>query len=227
MNELIQSVERRQLRQVPEFRVGDRVRVHFQVVEGTRRRTQVFEGIVLKQQGKGARRTFTVRKLSFGVGVERTFPIHSPKIERIEVAARGEVRRAKLYYLRGRIGRRARVRESRDFRPEDVGMTSVPELEEQAQPGGVDQDGAAIAEAEPEVNPEAEVEEEQVAEADGEPHAEEEAPEEPAAEAEPEVESAEEPEAEGEAAAEESQEAVEAEGSDDAEPGGEEEGKSG
>jgi large subunit ribosomal protein L19 len=126
MNELIQSVERRQLRQVPQFRVGDRVRVHFQVIEGSRRRTQVFEGVVLKIQGKGARRTFTVRKLSFGVGVERTFPVHSPKIERIEVAARGEVRRAKLYYLRGRVGRRARVRESRDFRPEDVGMTAVP-----------------------------------------------------------------------------------------------------
>jgi large subunit ribosomal protein L19 len=138
MNELIQSVERRQLRQVPDFRVGDRVRVHFQVVEGTRRRTQVFEGVVLKIQGKGARRTFTVRKLSFGVGVERTFPVHSPKIERIEVAARGEVRRAKLYYLRGRIGRRARVRESRDFRPEDVGLTAVP-APEAAQ---VDDDGA-------------------------------------------------------------------------------------
>src|SRR3954447_21701187 len=166
MNELIQSVERRQLRQVLQFRVGDRVRVHFQVVEGTRRRTQVFEGVVLKIQGKGARRTFTVRKLSFGVGVERTFPVHSPKIEKIKVAARGEVRRAKLYYLRGRVGRRARVRESRDFRPEDVGMTSVPELEEQAQPGGVDEDGAAIAEAEPEVNPEAEVEEESGTEAE-------------------------------------------------------------
>lgn len=137
MNELIQSVERRQLRQVPEFRVGDRVRVHFQVIEGTRRRTQVFEGVVLKVQGKGARRTFTVRKLSFGVGVERTFPVHSPKIERIEVAARGEVRRAKLYYLRGRVGRRARVRESRDFRPEDVAMTVA------AEPEPVDQDGAA------------------------------------------------------------------------------------
>src|SRR3954447_12939679 len=130
MNELIQSVERRQLRQVPQFRVGDRVRVHFQVIEGQRRRTQVFEGVVLKIQGKGARRTFTVRKISFGVGVERTFPVHSPKIERIEVAARGEVRRAKLYYLRGRVGRRARVRESRDFRPEDVRLTAVPEAEE-------------------------------------------------------------------------------------------------
>src|SRR5512132_3223005 len=119
MNELIQSVERRQLRQLPDFRVGDRVRVHFQVIEGQRRRTQVFEGVVLKIQGKGARRTFTVRKLSFGVGVERTFPVHSPKIEKIEVAARGEVRRAKLYYLRGRVGRRARVRERRYIGPEE------------------------------------------------------------------------------------------------------------
>src|SRR5262245_53470293 len=130
MNELIQSVERRQLRPVPQFRVGDRVRVHFQVVEGNRRRTQVFEGVVLKVQGKGARRTFTVRKLSFGVGVERTFPVHSPKIEKIEVAARGEVGRAKVYARRGRIGRRARVRESRDFRPEEVKMTIVPETGE-------------------------------------------------------------------------------------------------
>ena len=121
MNELIQSIERRQLRQgLPPFRMGDRVRVHFQVVEGTRRRTQVFEGVVIRLQGPGARRTFTVRKLSFGVGVERTFPLHSPKIERVEVVARGEVRRAKLYYLRGRIGRRARVRERRDFVPEEL-----------------------------------------------------------------------------------------------------------
>ena len=122
MSDLIQTLERRQVRQVPDFRVGDRVRVHFQVVEGTRRRTQVFEGVVLKRQGHGVRETFTVRKQSFGVGVERTFPVHSPKIERIEVVGRGEVRRAKLYYLRGRVGRRARLREMRDFRPENVGM---------------------------------------------------------------------------------------------------------
>jgi large subunit ribosomal protein L19 len=98
---------------VPPFQPGDRVRVHFQVVEGNRRRTQVFEGVVLRRQGSGARETFTVRKLSFGVGVERTFPVHSPKIEKIEIAARGDVRRAKLYYLRGRVGRAARVRERR------------------------------------------------------------------------------------------------------------------
>jgi large subunit ribosomal protein L19 len=155
MNELIESVERRQLRGLPDFRVGDRVRVHFQVVEGTRRRTQVFEGVVLKIQGPGARRTFTVRKLSFGVGVERTFPVHSPKIERIEVVARGEVRRAKLYYLRGRIGRRARVRESRDFRPEDVLMVpgaqpeAVPEPEAEAEPAAEDGAEPVAEEAQP------------------------------------------------------------------------------
>jgi large subunit ribosomal protein L19 len=111
MSGVIDSLERAQLRKVPDFQAGDRVKVHFQVVEGTRRRTQVFEGTVIKRQGSGARETFTVRKQSFGVGVERTFPVHSPKIERIEVASRGDVRRAKLYYLRGRVGRRARVRE--------------------------------------------------------------------------------------------------------------------
>ena len=111
MSKVIDSLERDQLRKVPAFQAGDRVRVHFQVVEGNRRRTQVFEGVVLKRQGSGARETFTVRKQSFGVGVERTFPLHSPKIERIEVASRGDVRRAKLYYLRGRIGKAARVRE--------------------------------------------------------------------------------------------------------------------
>jgi large subunit ribosomal protein L19 len=111
MTGVIDSLERTQLRTVPEFQAGDRVKVHFQVIEGTRRRTQVFEGTVIKRQGSGVRETFTVRKQSFGVGVERTFPVHSPKIERIEVASRGDVRRAKLYYLRGRVGRRARVRE--------------------------------------------------------------------------------------------------------------------
>ena len=113
MSGVIESLERAQLRRVPVFQAGDRVRVHFQVVEGTRRRTQVFEGPVIKRQGTGLRETFTVRKQSFGVGVERTFPLHSPKIERIEVAARGDVRRAKLYYLRDRVGRGARVRERR------------------------------------------------------------------------------------------------------------------
>src|SRR6059036_4170642 len=111
MSGVIDTLERAQLRKVPDFQAGDRVKVHFQVVEGTRRRTQVFEGTVIKRQGSGARETFTVRKQSFGVGVERTFPLHSPKIERIEVGARGDVRRAKLYYLRERVGKRARVRE--------------------------------------------------------------------------------------------------------------------
>jgi large subunit ribosomal protein L19 len=118
MSTVIDSLERAQLRRVPAFDAGDRLRVHFQVIEGTRRRTQVFEGVVIKRQGHGARETFTVRKQSFGVGVERTFPLHSPKIERIEVAARGDVRRAKLYYLRGRVGKRARVRERRSTGPE-------------------------------------------------------------------------------------------------------------
>ena len=118
MSTVIDSLERAQLRRVPTFDAGDRLRVHFQVIEGTRRRTQVFEGVVIKRQGHGARETFTVRKQSFGVGVERTFPLHSPKIERIEVAARGDVRRAKLYYLRERVGKRARVRERRNTGPE-------------------------------------------------------------------------------------------------------------
>jgi large subunit ribosomal protein L19 len=113
MSNVIQDLERAQLRNVPRFKAGDTVRVHFQVIEGTRRRVQVFEGIVLKRQGAGARETFTVRKQSFGVGVERTFPLHSPKIEKIEVVSIGDVNRAKLYYLRGRVGKRARVRERR------------------------------------------------------------------------------------------------------------------
>ena len=120
MSTVIDSLERTQLRRVPRFQAGDRVKVHFQVIEGTRRRTQVFEGVVIKRQGEGVRETFTVRKQSFGVGVERTFPLHSPKIEKIEVAARGDVRRAKLYYLRGRVGKRARVRERRYTGPEEI-----------------------------------------------------------------------------------------------------------
>jgi large subunit ribosomal protein L19 len=113
MTNVIDSIERAQLRQVPRFKAGDTVRVHFQVIEGSRRRVQVFEGIVIKRQGSGVRETFTVRKQSFGIGVERTFPLHSPKIEKIEVSAIGDVSRAKLYYLRGRVGKKARVREKR------------------------------------------------------------------------------------------------------------------
>ena len=114
MSTIIESIEQRQLRKdLPRFKAGDTVRVHFQVIEGQRRRVQVFEGIVIKRQGSGARETFTVRKNSFGVGVERTFPLHSPKIEKLEVAMIGDVNRAKLYYLRGRVGKRSRVRELR------------------------------------------------------------------------------------------------------------------
>jgi len=120
MSSVIETIERAQLRRVPSFAAGDRVKVHFQVIEGTRRRVQVFEGVVIKRQGHGARETFTVRKQSFGVGVERSFPVHSPKIERIELAARGDVRRAKLYYLRDRVGKRARVRERRYIGPEEA-----------------------------------------------------------------------------------------------------------
>ncbi len=111
MSTVIDTLEREQLRERPAFDPGDRVRVHFQEIEGNRRRTQVFEGVVLKRQGSGARETFTVRKQSFGVGVERTFPLHSPKIERIDVTAIGDVNRAKLYYLRKKVGKKARVRE--------------------------------------------------------------------------------------------------------------------
>jgi large subunit ribosomal protein L19 len=112
MTNPIELLEQRQLRaDLPRFKAGDTVRVHFQVIEGQRRRVQVFEGIVIKRQGSGVRETFTVRKQSFGVGVERTFPLHSPKIEKIEVQAIGDVNRAKLYYLRAKVGKKARVRE--------------------------------------------------------------------------------------------------------------------
>jgi len=145
MSSIIDSIERRQLRQgLPSFSPGDRVRVHFQVVEGSRRRTQVFEGIVLRRQGSGARETFTVRKQSFGVGVERTFPLHSPKIEKLEIAARGDVRRAKLYYLRGRIGKAARVAERRWGIDEE--LVSTPSAT--AEPEAVDAEGVTQEEAE-------------------------------------------------------------------------------
>jgi large subunit ribosomal protein L19 len=131
MTTVIEKLEREQLRSQPDFQPGDRVRVHFQVVEGTRRRTQVFEGIVIKRQGHGARETFTVRKQSFGVGVERTFPVSSPKIEKIDVAARGDVRRAKLYYLRGRVCKAARVREKRYVAPEKgPAVAAAPPVDE-------------------------------------------------------------------------------------------------
>jgi len=154
MSSVIDSIERDQLKKgLPSFSPGDRVRVHFQVIEGSRKRTQVFEGVVLRRQGSGARETFTVRKQSFGVGVERTFPLHSPKIEKLEVAARGAVRRAKLYYLRGRIGKAARVAERRWGIDDDIVAVSPTE-------SAVDAEGVTQAEAEAaEAPPEAETEE--------------------------------------------------------------------
>jgi large subunit ribosomal protein L19 len=205
MSGVIESLERAQLRRVPVFQAGDRVRVHFQVVEGTRRRTQVFEGIVLKRQGSGLRETFTVRKQSFGVGVERTFPLHSPKIEKIEVAARGDVRRAKLYYLRERVGRGARVRERRwtgaaqeqayvegAMPPDDAPRPGEDELAEAT----AEEEAAAAAEAGAAAAPEAEagseVEAREPPEGEAPERPEGEAPEPPEAEApEPEPELAE------------------------------------
>jgi large subunit ribosomal protein L19 len=112
---VLDSLDRQSLRDdVPEFRPGDTVKVHVRVVEGNRSRIQVFQGVVIRRSGGGVRETFTVRKISFQVGVERTFPVHSPVIDRIEVVTRGDVRRAKLYYLRGRRGKAAKIRERRE-----------------------------------------------------------------------------------------------------------------
>ena len=159
MSSVIDDIERGQLRKgLPSFDPGDRVRVHFQVVEGSRRRTQVFEGIVLRRQGSGARETFTVRKQSFGVGVERTFPLHSPKIEKLEIAARGDVRRAKLYYLRGRVGKAARVAERRwgiddelistpaAAEPEATDAEGISQADEDAAQAQADQAAGPVAE---------------------------------------------------------------------------------
>jgi large subunit ribosomal protein L19 len=176
MSTVIENLERQQLRRVPQFQPGDRVRVHFQVIEGTRKRTQVFEGVVIKRQGEGVRETFTVRKQSFGVGVERTFPLHSPKIEKIEVAARGDVRRAKLYYLRGRVGKSARVRERRYVGPEEVVERGL--LHEQ---GATDAEGHTA--DEPEMVEEAAVADTAAAEQEEAPAAETAPPEEPTADA--------------------------------------------
>jgi large subunit ribosomal protein L19 len=151
MSSVIDKIERDQLRQgLPSFSPGDRVRVHFQVIEGTRKRTQVFEGVVLRRQGSGARETFTVRKQSFGVGVERTFPLHSPKIEKLEVAARGDVRRAKLYYLRGRIGKAARVAERRWGIDDDIVSAPPAAASVATDAEGVAQDEVVPTEAETE-----------------------------------------------------------------------------
>jgi large subunit ribosomal protein L19 len=141
MSKIIEQLERAQLRDsIPKFKAGDTVRVHFQVIEGERRRIQVFEGIVIRRQGSGVRETFTVRKQSFGVGVERTFPLHSPKIERIEVAAVGDVNRAKLYYLRGRVGKRARIREIRqDHRKGEKTPQATAEAPEATEPQELEQ----------------------------------------------------------------------------------------
>jgi large subunit ribosomal protein L19 len=180
MSKVIESIEQRQLRtNLPPFKAGDTVRVHFQVIEGQRRRVQVFEGIVLKRQGAGVRETFTVRKQSFGVGVERTFPVHSPKIERIEVTAIGDVNRAKLYYLREKVGKRARVRTRRGV--------ALPESELLVSAGAMPAEGeevdeelvAEAAEAAPEEAPE---DVEAPPETEPEPAAEEAASDEPAPE---------------------------------------------
>ncbi|TML87380.1 MAG: 50S ribosomal protein L19 [Actinobacteria bacterium] len=136
MSKVIETLERAQLRDdIPQFKAGDTVRVHFKVIEGQRQRIQVFEGVVIKRQGAGARETFTVRKQSFGVGVERTFPLHTPKIEKIEVAAVGDVNRAKLYYLRGKVGKKARIRELRqDVVRAPKGVQPAEVAETQAEP---------------------------------------------------------------------------------------------
>ena len=201
MSTVIDSLERAQLRRVPSFQPGDRVRVHFQVIEGQRRRVQVFEGIVLKRQGAGVRETFTVRKQSFGVGVERTFPVHSPKIERIEVTAIGDVNRAKLYYLRGKVGKRARVRARRGVAlPESELLVSAGAMPAEGEE--VDEELVAEAAEVAEEAPPEETGEDVEAPAETEPAADEAPAEEPAAEepvAEepgPEPESAVEPEPE-------------------------------
>jgi large subunit ribosomal protein L19 len=196
----IDLIEQRQLRQVPAFKAGDTVRVHFQVIEGQRRRVQVFEGIVIRRQGPGARETFTVRKTSFGVGVERTFPVHSPKIERIEVQAIGDVNRAKLYYLREKVGKKARVRAKTNV--------PLPRVEPEAE---AVEDELRVDEAEPET--EAAVDEveaaavEETEAAEEEPVAEE--PSEAEADAEPEAEADGDPEPEA---------AADADAADEAEP---------
>jgi large subunit ribosomal protein L19 len=188
MHRIIQDLEQRQLRgDRPRFKPGDTVRVHFQVIEGQRRRVQVFEGIVIKRQGAGARETFTVRKQSFGVGVERTFPLHSPKIEKIEVAAIGDVSRAKLYYLRGKVGKKARVREVQRRGP----LSSADAVAE----GGASAEPDVETTAEPEQQPEPEAVAEESAAEQSEP--EESEPESAADEPEP---AAEESEAETEEA---------------------------
>jgi large subunit ribosomal protein L19 len=191
MSKTIELLEQRQLRKDrPRFKAGDTVRVHFQVIEGQRRRIQVFEGIVIKRQGAGVRETFTVRKQSFGVGVERTFPLHSPKIERIEVTQIGDVNRAKLYYLREKVGKKARVRavqrrdklsspdgvEEAGTELEEVGEAGEPVEEPVAGAEAVDADGVAEGPVADEPAAEAEVDSEAGAEPETEAEAGKEAP---------------------------------------------------
>ena len=182
MSRVIETLEQRQLRtNLPPFKAGDTVRVHFQVIEGQHRRVQVFEGIVLKRQGAGARETFTVRKQSFGVGVERTFPVHSPKIERIEVTAIGDVNRAKLYYPRGKVGMRARVRARRGVAlPESELLVSAGAMPAEGEE--VDEELVAEAAEVAEEAPPEETGEDVEAPAETEPAADEAPAEEPAAE---------------------------------------------
>jgi large subunit ribosomal protein L19 len=199
MSRVIADLEQRQLRtNLPPFKAGDTVRVHFQVIEGQRRRVQVFEGIVIKRQGAGSRETFTVRKQSFGVGVERTFPVHSPKIERIEVTAIGDVNRAKLYYLRGKVGKRARVRAKRGVvLPESQLLATASSGDGEMPPEGEGIDEELVAEAAEVAEAEAPAEEAPAEESPAEePPAEEPVAEEPAAEEAPEPEA--EPAAEAE-----------------------------
>ena len=218
MSTVIQDIETSQLREgLPSFAPGDRVRVHFLVIEGNRKRPQVFEGVVIKRQGSGVRETFTVRKQSFGVGVERTFPLHSPKIEKLEVASRGRVRRAKLYYLRGRVGKAARVAERRwgidedmvgTSKAQDASGESLEEIEETTDVEATEAEATETSEATEGTATEAaetaeatEAPEAEAAEAEAPSEEAEEAPaEEPAAEAEeaPEAEATEEPAEDGE-----------------------------
>ena len=168
MSKVIQALEQRQLRKdLPQFKAGDTAKVHFRVIEGSRSRIQVFEGTVIKRQGAGVRETFTVRKQSFGVGVERTFPLHSPKIDRIEIVQVGDVNRAKLYYLRKKVGKKARVR-AKQYGG-GVFSTDAPPADEEAD----ELDEGPEPEAEADVEPEAEADVEPVDEPDEEPTSEE------------------------------------------------------
>ncbi len=170
MSKVIQALEQRQLRKdLPQFKAGDTVKVHFRVIEGSRSRIQVFEGTVIKRQGAGVRETFTVRKQSFGVGVERTFPLHSPKIDRIEIVQVGDVNRAKLYYLRKKVGKKARVR-AKQYGG-GVFSTDAPPADQEAEDDGPDEsdelevEAGAEAELEPD---ESAADDDQSADDDGE-----------------------------------------------------------